>query len=243
MIGNICCTYNRANCLERSIKCFLDQDYEGEQVLLVYNTGEPFNIIVPTLPLNKDIICINNQIDYQTKQPYTSVGAKYRDALTHIGEVDVITSWDDDDIFLPHFNRLGIEGIQSARANGKKAYKTYWSYFRSATTFSKETNNFEPSIFVDAAFIKEHGYLPTTVSYHDGWYKPLLEHNWLMVDKEQVPLFIYDWHPEMKIWKLSGGPDNLANFITSQIQSNITQSFITPLADNSRWYDLTKQCI
>lgn len=239
-IANICCTYNRTNCLKRSIRCFLDQDYEGMQTLLIYNTGEPFNVVF-TDTENKRLIVVNNKIDRITGETYTSVGSKYRDALAELKDedIDIVTSWDDDDIFLPHFNRLGVEGLKAARAVGKKAYKTYWSYFRSATTFTKETNNFEPSIFVDAEFVREHGYLPTTVSYHDGWYKKLLEENLLMVDKEQIPLFIYDWHPEMKVFKLSGGQDNLQNFINSQMMSNITDSIIFPDADNSRYYNLT----
>ncbi len=40
-VAALCCTHGRYHCLQRSVRCFLDQDYEGEAVMFIANSGEP----------------------------------------------------------------------------------------------------------------------------------------------------------------------------------------------------------
>ncbi len=248
-ILNICLTYNRHKCLRRALRCFLDQDYEGEQTLLVYNTGEPVKDydMGPPLPKNKHIILINSKKDFETGEEYECVGNKFKDVLTLIenlgsmlkADVDLVTHWDDDDVFLPYFNRLGVEGFQKAKEEGFEAYKTYFSYYRDEVGMHVESNNFEPSIFLDYQWIKDHPYSSTNVTFHDGWLKPLVKEKKLFIDRVQRPLFIYDWHPELKVFKMSGLPDTPENYqLSKQMSKDFCEEILVPNESNERWYKM-----
>jgi hypothetical protein len=155
------------------------------------------------------------------------------------GNIDIVTHFDDDDIFLPYFNRLGAEGFKKAKAEGYEAYKTYFSYFRDGAGMHIESNNFEPSIFVDYNWVKEHGYDSTNVTFHDAWYQPLVEEKKLFVDRVQRPLFIYDWHPELKVYKMSGGADTPENYrMSTQLAQDFIEGELSPLPSNERWYEM-----
>ncbi len=252
-ILNLCLTYNRHQCLKRAIRCFLDQDYEGDQTLLIYNSGEPIkDRDIPIEFENKHIIIINSQKDFSTGELYDNVGSKYIDAIELldnmdsllVSPIDVMTHFDDDDVFLPWFNSLGVEGFLKAKEEGKEAYKTYWSYFRDRDGMHIESNNFEPSIFIDYDWIHKHSYLPTNVTFHDGWYVPLLKEKKLYVDRKQKPLFIYDWHPELKVYKMSGGADTPENYQGSVENSHdFCDEVLTPNESNERWYKMIENII
>lgn len=249
---NLCLSFNRHKCLKRVIRCFLDQDYVGDQTLLIYNTGEPIKERDIPLPENKHMIIINSQKDFSTGEVYNCVGSKYNDVMELLDNmdglltspIDIITHFDDDDVFLPWFNRLGVEGFAQAKVDGYEAYKTYWSYFRDQAGMHIESNNFEPSIFLNYHWLRKHSYLPTNVTFHDGWYKPLLEEGKLFVDRKQKPLFIYDWHPELKVYKMSGGADTEENYQGSvEFSQDFCEGTLTPNESNEKWYKMIEDIV
>ena len=230
----ITCTYNRALCLDRCAKFFLDQDYEGEHIHLIYNNS-PSKISYPkevlnTLPSNKKVILINNYKKLSTGQPYSNVGDIFNDAFTFVpSNVDVITHMDDDDIFLPNHISEGVKGIERALLQGKKAYKPYYSYFGYGGKIQKSHNTLEPSIFIYYSFMKEHPYRETVVDYNQGWEEPLRNENLILIDEKGVSTFLYDWLGNMNTFKISGAANTHENFVNHKVNSNIYHPIIQPI--------------
>lgn len=256
-VWSISATCGRHETLERLVACFMAQDYDGPHTLLIYNNSEvsqgldykgtslePANRITTFFPeQNKTIYLISNHIDYLTRQPYTNLGAIYRDALTSVfDDAELITHMDDDDIFLPNHISEGVKGFLRAKeakryvnnevVGGYEAYKPEQSWFRHANGIEKMGNNLEPSIFVDVNYIRKYGYKQTTTDQHFGWFGPLLENNELYIDKTGPSTLIYNWGdmniPTFKTSGNSGNPDNFMNYrIFSQDHGD---KVITPLS-------------
>lgn len=219
----IMATCGRHKLCERSLRFFLDQDYTGWHVLLIYNNSPvPQELqIAPGPPAdvwskgNKLIKLINQHIDSQTDQPYTNLGAIYNDAIKQIpdGEADVIIHWDDDDIFMPNHISAGVEGLTLAEMVGKVAYKPERSYFRHPTGIQLMGNNLEPSVFVRADHIFKYGYSLTTSDQHMPWFNSLLSEGKMAVDSRGLPTLIYNWGDvEIPTFKTSGNAGNPHNF-------------------------------
>lgn len=232
-VACITCTYNRHYHLERVVKMFIDQDFRGDHLLLIYNNNPISQELASlTLPRNKRIVVVNNCLDYKTGQRYTNLGAIYRDALTHISpNTEVITHMDDDDSYLKYHISEGVKGFISARIVGKKAYKPKYSYYRDSnwkTTLA--SNTLEPSIFISAGHLFEHGYTETTSDQHYGWYQPLIEQNALLIEEKGTPTLIYQWMGD--VWKTSGDPQNYQNWDNCRnYRGDVGDRVITPVSD------------
>lgn len=214
MITACCCTFNRHALLERVVRFYLDQEYSGESTLLIYNNSPAkLEMFLQDVPENKHIILINNHLDLQTGQLYTNVGDIFRDALTFVPkETDILTFYDDDDVYLPNHLEEGAKGMKRAIEEGKLAYKPYFSYFFYYGKIQLANNNMEPSIFVDYDYVRKTGFNTTPVSYHQKWLIPLQEQGKILEDKKGVPTLIYDWGSGMGAFKMSGGGDTDVNF-------------------------------
>lgn len=217
----ITCTYNRHSLLERVVKCFQEQDYEGKIILFIYNTGKPTTIQLENTP-NREIILVNNQVSLVTGKGYLSVGEKYRDALeytrTSIKDyVRYVVHHDDDDLFLPNHISAGVSGIEKG---GLSSYKPKKSWFRHKGGTELAENVFEGSIFMTYTHLLATGYLPVSVKYHDGWLLPLVSNNQMFVDPDGQPTWIYDWSGEIPTYKMSGKADTQNNFTASQVLSS-----------------------
>lgn len=244
-ILSICATSGRHQLLERLVACFIAQDYEGEHTLLIFNNSDVSLELgdMGIIPGNKHIELVNNHKDSRTKEDYDNLGAIYMDALLEISsDVEVITHGDDDDLYLPDHFTEGAKGYLKAKeivnyidnepVGNKCAYKPQFSWFRHALGIEKMSNNLEPSIFIEASYLKSKGYKLTTTDQHYGWYEPLLTENKLFVDKEGVPTLIYNWGdvniPTFKTSGNAGDPNNFMNYrIFSQDHGD---RVITPLS-------------
>lgn len=217
----ITATCGRHYCVERTVRMFLEQDYDGDHTLLIYNNSDiPQSIDV--LPhefhnrKNKAIYLINksNLANAKDKR-YTNLGDIYMDALSiaiEFGPFDVITFMDDDDIFLPNHISEGVKGLKRAHDQGKTAYKPIKSYFRHAGGVDLMSNTLEPSIFVDFQHIVKYGFSPTTTDQHLQWVNPLVYNNQILVDDLGKPTLIYNWGDDFPTFKTSGDAGNINNF-------------------------------
>lgn len=219
----IMATCGRHKLAERSLRFFLDQDYAGWHVLLIYNnspvqqelqiaSSPPANVWSKD---NKLIKLINQHIDSQTGQPYTNLGAIYNDAIKQIPdeEADLIVHWDDDDIFLPNHISEGVKGYLRFVEENKIAYKPDKSYYRYPGGIQLMGNNLEPSVFVKASHIFKYGYSLTTSDQHMTWFNVLLQEGSMAVDKKGPPTLIYNWGDvEIPTFKTSGNAGNPHNF-------------------------------
>lgn len=226
----ICATKNRHTHLEKLVRFFLEQDYTGKHTLLIYNNSvEKLVLGDIKLPENKEIILVNNYLSLETDAPYTNMGDVMQDALTYaydIGEFDLVSHMDDDDIYLP--NHIS-EGVKGYARGGKMGYKPAQSYFKSAGKLELSANNLEPSIFVGWEYLNQEGYNKDAVTYHQKWLDKLLEHDQISIDKKGIPTLIYDWSGEIPVHKISGNPC-AANFDQHTLGStDVGDGVITPM--------------
>lgn len=211
-VSAVMCTYGRFTCVERALNCFLSQTYTNKE-LIIYNTDEfsPYTDLDCKLT-PYGVFFINSNIDTITKQAYTNVGAIRRDAL-NFATGDYVVTWDDDDIFLPHFIEQAIDRMADT---GLPSFKPEMSFFYSGNNLRLVRNTLEASIVADIKKVREYGYLLETGKEGLGWYtkmrdnKELDEH-----DKFYVPAYCFNWNDgqEMKApHKQSGDIDNPENF-------------------------------
>jgi hypothetical protein len=246
------CTCGRHTLLERAVRFFLDQDYAGDSMLLIYNNS-PVDQILQYNAMkysvcgvntgDQTIVLVNNHRDKITREPYTNLGAIYRDALSEVPEdVEVIIHWDDDDIFLPNHITAGVEGLKAALIGNKKAYKPARSYYRHPGGLQLMSNTLEPSIFVTAAHLRECGYHDSTSDQHLKWVDPLVYGNEILVDELGTPTLVYNWgDTDIPTFKTSGNAGDINNF---QNYRNFSQDHgdfcITPWSKEQvqKYYDL-----
>lgn len=216
---------------------FLDQDYQGEHIMLIFDSGPQQELCLPTLPANKQII-------YKNVQDFTSVGEKYNKAIDHwiTFNPDIVTSWDDDDLFLPNHISEGFKGMMRAYEQNMYAYKPQKSYYRDKNGIFLVENTLEPSIFVDAEWLKAMGYANVNVKYHQQWLDPLTGRNKILVDPEGIPTLIYNWGSEVPVFKMSGTRDaGVASFLAHQMFSrDFGDGIITPVHSMQEYYDEIK---
>ena len=218
-VSAVCCTYGRFECVQRVINCYIAQDYPNKE-LIIYNTDVDSPYVdygCKLLPYG--ILIINRDTDFLSKEPYTNVGAIRRDAL-QFAEGDYVVTWDDDDIFLPHFMRQGIDRIQQT---GLPSFKPEMSFFYSGDNLRLVRNTLEASIVADINKVREYGYLLHSGKEGLAWYtrmrdnKELNEH-----DKYYVPSYCFNWNDgqQMKApHKQSGDIDNPRNFDNHKMHS------------------------
>jgi hypothetical protein len=251
----IIATNNRAACLERVVRNFIDQDYKGEHSMWVYNNGKnPFLIDTPVLPDNKKILVSHYPVDIFTGQPYLNVGSIFNNIIFQLPRLesqllgykpDIISFGDDDDIYLPDHISEGVKGIKEAQKKGAKAYKPHFSYYRSTNKVELAHNNLEPSIFSLYDYIYTAKCLETAVSYHDGWINPLKDSGQFYVGAypKHKPTLIYDWSSEIPVYKISGtGEDSPENFAAYNSWSKDYKNLITPIPEEKAkfYYNLVK---
>lgn len=204
----ITATAGRHQCIERSIRFFLDQDYEdGYQ--LIFNNSPYTQRLNKNVPADK-VVLVNQWWNSETNQAYKNLGEIYRDAIKHIlPGTDVISMFDDDDIFLPNHISEGVKGLQRC---GKTAYKPEYSYYKDRGRFVKLINTFEPSIFVKAEHILKYGFSDMTTAQHLQWVDPLIQQNEICSDPDGPSTLVYDWSQEIGTFKTSGNAQNPENF-------------------------------
>lgn len=227
----LCCTKNRHYSLERSVRFFLEQTYPNA-ILLIYNNSCIPQRLNSNLPSN--IVLINNCLSYSDKKKYTNLGDIYKDALTHVSnDTDLVTFWDDDDIFLPNHIEQGVKGYLKGKSINSNyiAYKPKKSFFRSSHKIELVENTLEPSIFVELNHLKQYGFSQTTGPQHLQWVQPLLNNQSIFIDFDGIPTLCYNWGDDFFAWKTSGDTANPANFANYEKYSeDIGDQIITPLS-------------
>lgn len=201
-------TYQRHTLLQRALWAYLNQDYEGKSTLLIFNTGEKFELGNFDIPQNKSVILINSQKDYP------SVGDKYLASMEYWPEsATTINIVDDDDYQLFHGMRVGLKGLKDSEKQGWKSEKSWFHYQGNLTL---EGNNLEGSIYMDIEHVKKHKFgSGLSVKYHDNWLLPLD----LKIDKEAKPYLLYDWSTPVPCYKMSGRLESQENYQISKVEA------------------------
>jgi glycosyltransferase involved in cell wall biosynthesis len=199
-------------CVERSINMFLNQQYEGQMELIVFNTDEEHPYVQRDALYYRGVKIVNNGMDYETLLPYTNVGAIRRDALTHARGKYVVT-WDDDDIFLPWFISQAIERM---KITGMPSFKPEYSFFHAGDRLTPVMNTMEASVVADIELIRKYGYLKETGREGLGWYTKMRDNGEMDEHyKWYIPSYCFNWNDGAAMnagHKQSGDIDNPNNF-------------------------------
>ena len=208
-ISAVCCTYGRFKCVERVMNCFLAQDYPNKE-LIIYNTdtSSPYNVGQSSFA----ITIVNCQNDSITQQPYTNVGAIRRDALM-FATGDYVVTWDDDDIFLPHFMSQAINRMAET---GLPSFKPEKSFFYSGDNLRLVMNTLEASVVASMDLVRKYGYLLETGKEGLAWYTKMRDNKQLDEhDTYYIPSYCFNWNDGQEMeapHKQSGDIDNPNNF-------------------------------
>lgn len=224
-------TAGRFKMLRRVLKCFLEQDYEGESVLLIFNNSRvPFQLGEFEKKPNQHVVVLHRPFDVDGL-PYKNLGRVFAHMYRSIrpDKADVVTFMDDDDFYLPNHISEGVKGYLKAEAQGKLAYKPYYSWFKSSEGQKLAHNTHEPSFFTNAEFIRQVGFHPENVTYHLKWVDALTKDDKLFVDPDGVPTFVYDWSGETPVYKISGNDDEHNWSRCKQFSQDFGTGLLTPL--------------
>lgn len=244
----VTCFAGRHDKVERVIKCFIDQVYNEDMYLLLYNNSKlPQVLDFIQMPENKHIILINNYLDKETGKEYTNTGAIFRDALTFVPtDTEVVTFADSDDIFLPNHTQEGMNGYKRGILLNPqfKAYKPFYSYYlHDNNQADKAHNNMEPSIFVNFEYVKSVGFNYVPASYHQKWLTPLQRNYEIYQPLDGVPTFLYCWESGHNTHKISGLGDHADNFANHRkFEVDDGDSVLSPALDYEveKYYTLIK---
>ena len=240
----ITATKNRHTHLEKLVRSFLDQDFTGDAILLIFNNSViPLTLDKFPIPSNRTILLFNQHISSITERPYENVGDIFKDALLQFVTIYkdtegivfdpkdplsdyLVTHMDDDDYFLPNHLTAGHDGVMRSR---RSAYKPKFSYYRDKNGVSKASNTFESSIFVFLPLLLQHGYHSTNVTYHHKWLDAVTNMDELEIDPNGPSTYIYDWSGSIPTYKTSGSGKEFDTFKTyDQHSLDFGDSIITP---------------
>jgi glycosyltransferase involved in cell wall biosynthesis len=187
-------TYRRFTCVERSIACFLNQKTDLDTELIIMNTD-----VENTLELDdtfsdfekNKIKIFNNNIDFQTNQPYNNTGSIRRDAFSYATGEYYIT-WDDDDIFLPWNIQQCYDGLQRTGVKAWKPYRSFtWMGGQDYPTI--EGNYLEATVML---YSSEVTFNLTTGPENLSWFNRLKDENQLIEDEYSIPAYCFFWNDD-----------------------------------------------
>jgi len=191
-------TYRRFNCVERAIAMFLEQNCNVDTELIIYNTDTENPLALDnTFKDIKNIKVINNNIDFETKKPYTSTGQIRRDAIT-FADGDYYITWDDDDLYFPWDIQQRVDGINKTRKLAWKPKKSFM--INQSLNPTLEFNYMEASFLVSLDGIKKYGFnTKATGPEHLGWLNAMTANNEVFVDENAIAGYCFYWADNAEI--------------------------------------------
>jgi len=202
MSGKISClmaTYGRYSRVCEALACFLAQDYEDRELVILNNHHVP-------LYFDHPLVKIINEPGHETL-------GHCRQRLLDFADGEFLRTWDDDDLYTPWAISQGVEAIGNGEA---------WKPTRSWATDGPETfhlrhNAFEASTTWRTDFVKRYGYQLTAGDEH----KLLLRAANMATDEVGYwASYVYRWG--CGEWHISGslGSGTVADRTYTWIQNN-----------------------
>src|SRR5215470_348934 len=116
-VSCICLTYGRPEVLEEAIYSFLCQDYSGRKELIVLNDYA-----------GQHLTCDHADIQvFNIPKRFRTVGEKMNAAVA-LASHDLLSVWDDDDIYLPHRLRFSVAHFDHTQGFFKADQGWFWNH-------------------------------------------------------------------------------------------------------------------
>lgn len=197
-------TYGRLTMLSEAVSCFLDQDYNNKELIILNNHPIPLSCDF------KNIIVYNEPI-------YPTLG-DCRNRLIELANGDFVRTWDDDDFYLPWTLSQGIQHIQDFPAwKPKKS----WFWLKDKLPELAE-NVFEAAIIVRNDIAKKYGYLTKSGGNEHETLLKGIEKEGGCINNDMGILASYAYRWGWGMWHISGslGGDTIENRTKSWIEHN-----------------------
>jgi len=179
-------THGRASVLSRAVSCFIDQDYE-EAELLILNTHP--------VPIRCDLqnVIVYNELCHATL-------GHCRNRLLELARGEFVRTWDDDDLYMPWTISQGVECIGS-----NIAFKPHrsWSWDVGSRTIQLTCNMYEASWLVRTDVARKYGYKSGGGDEHSTLYAGISSEGGLC-EKELYgrSSYVYSWNNGL--YRISG---------------------------------------
>jgi hypothetical protein len=176
------CTYGRHNFVERSVRMFLEQDYENKHLVIFQNSP-----VFQTLDQEYPDITLVNQSGFDT------VGDVFEEAIKYLpSDTDLVFIWDDDDIYFKNHISNGVAGILKYN---KSAYKPKFALMRDKYEISKISNTLEATWALRKEILLHAGFSKYNfTNSHRAWVRYCEENDKVYIDDKSPITFCYAWN-------------------------------------------------
>jgi hypothetical protein len=130
--------------LREAVSCFVEQDYENKELIILNNHEVP-------------IVCNLPQVTVINGEHYPTLG-DCRNRLLELASGHYVRTWDDDDLYLPWAISQGVSNF-SDDADIWQPDKS-WSWHKDKNTLDFRGNVYEASWTILASSAKTVGFLP-----------------------------------------------------------------------------------
>ncbi len=175
-VSCLCATYGRFSMLRQALACFLSQDYENKELIILNNHPVAIRAHIP------DVRVYN-------EPRYATLG-DCRNRLLELAEGEYVRTWDDDDLYMPWSLKQGGEHVGDAPA-WKPARSWFWHKGRQPELAD---NVFEAAMIVRADVARKYGYKSGQGDEHEPLSKGI-EHEGGCVKDEMgwQASYVYRW--------------------------------------------------
>lgn len=223
-------TYNRPELLGRSIRCWLEQEYENKQ-LCIFNNGNTDIVLggdINSNHSNLGIKVVNSNRNVWTNQPFNNLGTIYMNGLhwfmEELMEGDLTTMWQDDDMYLPHFLNSCSDLIDYFEVPDVFKTKEFIFHDKGNKISKRDENNVEGSWIINIDFLLEYGFEEPSMHPEKKLHSKLQDSINYIKDSNAKPSYIYEWNNG--IYHSSGGINNPNNFNIYREQNNKEEKVI-----------------
>jgi len=155
LVSCLTATYGRVTFLKQAVACFMEQDYENRELVVLNNHPTPIACDLPG-------VRILNEPGYPTL-------GDCRNRLLEEARGEFVRTWDDDDLYLPHAISQGVQMIPKDAPAWKPTYS--WSWHK-GKPIELRGNQYEASATWRTDYVRSVGYLSGSGGNE---HKPLIE--------------------------------------------------------------------
>lgn len=149
LVSCLTATYGRHKVLQEAVSCFLEQDYDNKELIILNNHPEPLYCDLP-------------QVTVYNEPLYETLG-DCRKRLLQLANGELLRTWDDDDLYMPWAISQGVDNIGDSIA-----FKPTYSWdSRKNSEYHLGENVYEASITFRTDEVWKHGYKSSGGDEHD----------------------------------------------------------------------------